>query len=653
MGMSMLHLRSIAAGLLLALLAPPLAGQDGVRVQDGKRFKEHTVVAGQTLYGISRHYAVPVSVLMEANPSAAEGLRVGQVVLVPQDAVNEKELRSAPSLRPDGELVHVVARKETLYGIAKRYGIEQAALIERNPALMEGLKAGMELVIPQGAAQGVPAAAARPAPDDTSRSHLVQAGETLFALCARFGVSIEAMREANGGLVDGLREGQVLTVPRPAQAVEAPPQDTTRADSARMHVVRSGETLYGLGRLYGVPVDAMLGANGGLPNGLNLGDSLRIPFADVQVVDTISRDNRYQIGLLLPLCLVQNDSIDGGEPTKPGLYSVTDISAQFLAGAQIAIDSMAGMGMNMDVHLYDVGENSSAWTRIVRDPSRRTMHLFLGPFHRGAVEILASTAPGSHIVCPVTQNSKLILGRRNVSRVTGGRTDIIRQMGKFVASRHAADNVILLRPDFPSEKEVQDQLQRAVQEVFDQTTVKYRDSVLVIRTGRRDGGSLWGSLVGDRHNVLLVPSEDVEFVSTLVRKLVPLAAQYKLVVYGMHSWTNMDVVSHADLDRVNLRVPVASYVFRQDPAVRAFERRFRARFATDAGPYAFLGFDVAFYYLKALKQEGPGFAERFDLVETKPLHMRFRMKRMGEENGFGNEGVVILELKDLVLRPVD
>ncbi|HMQ74934.1 MAG TPA: LysM peptidoglycan-binding domain-containing protein [Flavobacteriales bacterium] len=574
--------------LLVLLLTPALLAQE-VRVVDGKRYVVHTVVAGQTLYGISRHYAVPVADLTAANPAAAQGLSIGQVLLIPQDAVDRKELRSAPKFRATGELVHTVAKKETLFGIAQRYGVEQTALIERNPELVGGLKAGMELVIPPATSKEVPVIAAEPARADNSRSHLVLAGETLFSLGKRYGVTIEALKEANGGLAEGLKVGTYLRIP-------APPEPEP-------------------------------------------------------VLDTVRRPIRYQVGLLLPLCLDRNDSVHSADPDQQGLYTVTDIAGQFLAGARMAIDSMARTGMQLDVHLHDVGEDATTWGPVLRKGEMRTMDLFIGPFHRGAIDQLAAVVRDAHIVCPVPQSNKVILGHPQVSKVISGRPDLVQHMGRYAGTKHARENLILLRPDLPAEKELQDQLLRAVQAALAERTDRLRDSALVARPGKRDLGDLTGKLDLARLNVLLVPSEDVEFVSSLVTRLTPLVGKYRIAVFGMPAWSSMDVLEPGDLNKLDLHVPAATHIDRDAPAVRAFTERFRVEHGTDAGPYAFLGFDVTMYYLTCLKEEGMGFPDRFDLVATSPLHMGFRMRRMGIENGFGNESALMLEYRDLGVHP--
>lgn len=575
--------------LVLVLLLPPALLAQEVRVVDGKRYVVHTVVAGQTLYAISRHYAVPVADLTAANPAAAQGLSIGQVLLIPQDAVDRKELRSAPKFRATGELVHTVAKKETLFGIAQRYGVEQTALIERNPELVGGLKAGMELVIPPATSKEVPVIAAEPARADNSRSHLVVAGETLFSLGKRYGITVDALKEANGGLADGLKVGTYLRIP-------APPEPEP-------------------------------------------------------VLDTVRRPIRYQVGLLLPLCLDRNDSVHAADPDHKGLYAVTDIAGQFLAGARMAIDSMARRGMQLDVHLHDVGEDAATWGPVLRKGEMRTMDLFIGPFHRGAIDQLAAVVRDAHIVCPVPQSNKVILGHPQVSKVISGRPDLVQHMGRYAATKHARENLILLRPDLPAEKELQDQLHRAVQAALGERTDRLRDSVLVARPGKRDLGDLTGKLDLARLNVLLVPSEDVEFVSTLVTRLTPLVGKYRIVVFGMPGWSSMDVLEPGDLNKLDLHVPAATHIDRDAPAVRAFAERFRVEHGTDAGPYAFLGFDVTLYYLTCLMEEGMGFPDRFDLVATAPLHMGFRMRRMGIENGFSNESALMLEYRDMGVHP--
>jgi LysM repeat protein len=106
---------------------------------------------------------------------------------------------------------HVVQAGETAVGIAARYGIPLAQLVEANNLRSLSLTAGTRLVIPAP-------------PGQASLFHLVRRGEMLPLIAARYGVSVIDLMQANG-LVrpGGLYVGQRLVIPAP---VERPPMPT-------------------------------------------------------------------------------------------------------------------------------------------------------------------------------------------------------------------------------------------------------------------------------------------------------------------------------------------------------------------------------------------------------------------------------------------
>ncbi|HRH38706.1 MAG TPA: hypothetical protein PK760_10195, partial [Flavobacteriales bacterium] len=65
--------------------------------------------------------------------------------------------------------------------------------------------------------------------------------------------------------------------------------------------------------------------------------------------------------------------------------------------------------------------------------------------------------------------------------------------------------------------------------------------------------------------------------------------------------------------------------------------------------YALLGFDVTYYYVSALMEQGPRFMQGSMLPANDLLHMGFRLGRTGPENGFRNEHAIMLQQKDLQL----
>ena len=112
---------------------------------------------------------------------------------------------------------HVVQQGETAIGIAARYGVSLAQLVEANDLRDLNLRTGMQLLIP---AQ----------PGQAGAIHLVRRWETLPSIAARYGVSVVDIMLANGLARPGaLYVGQRLLIPPPADpsptpSPTAPPQ---------------------------------------------------------------------------------------------------------------------------------------------------------------------------------------------------------------------------------------------------------------------------------------------------------------------------------------------------------------------------------------------------------------------------------------------
>jgi LysM repeat protein/ABC-type branched-subunit amino acid transport system substrate-binding protein len=589
--MGMILRRSALAVVLILLLVPVLQAQE-TRTVDGRTYIVHTVEAGQTLYAISRSYAVPVDALLEANPGSAEGLSIGQELLVPRDAVLKKEARTAPILLRDGELQHTVAKRETLFGIARNYGVDINALLERNPELNAGLREGMVVVVPMANVVGQKESVVRPAVAEEWVEHVVLPGETLFGLGQRYGVAPERIRSANDGLPEGLKAGQVLRIPVEAGNVPIP--------SEVLPPMRVGGT--------------------------------------------------YKIALLLPFSVERNDSVLAAKPGRETrFHEATRIAAQFNAGAMLAFDSLKVLGLDAQVLVVDMGEEPRTWNAVLKRADLKDVDLFIGPFHRSAIEQLARSHPSAHIVCPVPQSNKVILGQPTVSKVTATRVDLIRHTARYVAQRHRGDNIIMLKPDIHADREAVDQMHRALNAAWSEQAGRSGDSVKVVPTGRRDVGKLTSSLKSDRLNVVVVPSEDVEFVTNLVAILRPMASKQQIAVVGLESWAAIETVSPLDLETLGFMFATATFFDVEDPGTQAFVQRFRERYKNDVDEYAMLGYDVTLFYGKALLGHGRNFPAKLPTLNERALHMDLRMSRTGPENGYRNEGAIMLKQQDLKL----
>lgn len=220
--------RSVLAVVLLTSVATPAAAGDDLIVQ-----------RGDTLWDIALKHGTTVDALVSLNGISNPSLiRIGQrIVLHPPSAPSSPPPAAPAPPAPPAPIIHVVQLDETLWGIAVQYGTTVPALVEANQISNPSLiRIGQTLAIPQLAPP--PPSAAEPAPPAPApiREHVVQAGETLWAISRLYGTTVEALVEANLlASPSFIRTGQRLVIPgalAPASAPAAVTNSSMPADMA-------------------------------------------------------------------------------------------------------------------------------------------------------------------------------------------------------------------------------------------------------------------------------------------------------------------------------------------------------------------------------------------------------------------------------------
>lgn len=170
--------------------------------------------------------------------------------------------------REDGSIVHVVGPGQSLWVIAARYEISLSQLLLYNNLQEDSLiTAGDELLIQLAEGQ-------EPPPTPTPRPfHVVREGETPWTIAAIYGLTLEEFYWLNQmtefDVIHAGNEVRVALMPG-----EAPPPTPT---PQLAHVVRSGDTLWGIANRYGLPLENLLAYNNLAQNAvLSIGQALLI-----------------------------------------------------------------------------------------------------------------------------------------------------------------------------------------------------------------------------------------------------------------------------------------------------------------------------------------------------------------------------------------
>ncbi|HET7649242.1 MAG TPA: LysM peptidoglycan-binding domain-containing protein [Gammaproteobacteria bacterium] len=209
---------------LLVPLDKQAAFQQGLAAMpphDRVQWATHRVRNGDTLGGIAHRYHTTLAVLRELNGIHGNMIYLHQTLLVPvaratlADAALDAEARVARLQNHDSAHVHHVRSGESLWTIARHYGVDVKQLAAWNRISVHSLlHVGQRLVIRSGSAH-FSMVSFEQGPDNTHRTiyYTVRQGDSLSSISSRFRVSVGEIAGWNNlDTGDYLQPGQRLTL---------------------------------------------------------------------------------------------------------------------------------------------------------------------------------------------------------------------------------------------------------------------------------------------------------------------------------------------------------------------------------------------------------------------------------------------------------
>ena len=221
--MTMKRVCATALLLLWSLCALAVQKSGTIVYINGSKFYVHTVQPGETLYGLSKAYEVGEKVILQHNPAAAQGLRAGESIKIPfvsdvPQPKSERKLRKTFDIHTvtQGETLYGISRK---YEIPIQTVIEDNPNLD--PV---HLRLGERILIRKKEIGSEDEAGTREQWEAYRNSlnsvaeegfayHIVKPGETFYSLSRRFGITEDRLGTLNGGLKPAdLKAGAIIKV---------------------------------------------------------------------------------------------------------------------------------------------------------------------------------------------------------------------------------------------------------------------------------------------------------------------------------------------------------------------------------------------------------------------------------------------------------
>ena len=619
------------------------------------KLNQHKITANETITSIASKYKTSVKEILELNPEAKNGIKIGNILLIPANKIIDAKLEK--NVAPK---THEVQLKETKYSISKLYSISIEDLENANPFLItNGLQTGqiLQLQIPKTKAGST--ASSKNQIITSVIYHVIAEQETKYSVSKKYNISIVALEQQNPEILNNFPVGFKLTIDskfKPilssspkiitvaADKIEKKKPDTTIDDSASnfKYTVKKGETLYSLAKLFGWTEQRLVAENPEIKNGvvegivINGSGILNTEFKSSinkyqDLSKTLSQNVKKELVLFLPFNVnkIENDTVNSiGERLKKDKF--LNLALDFYSGALMAIDSAKVLNINLNVRIYDSEEtkNSTSANQIVNSSNFKDADVIIGPFYQSNIEKVAESLSDKNtfLISPLSkENGKSFKNLMQSMPTTDATKNVM-----FDYMRTKNGNIIaIVDPKKISIKQYLD---------LNQTDIKM---VNLNDKGAFSADSIRKHFVKDRINYVVMESERTGVIFTTTTTMINSLKGYQLqlVILEPNETLDFDEIALSRLTKLKMMYPSTTYQNETNEA-KQFERSYKKKNKIYPNQYAVRGFDLVFDTMLRLNQSG-SFEDTINQNATQQIENKFDYGAK-PSGGYANNGISIL-----------
>lgn len=554
--------------------------------------------------------------------------------------------------------LHTVSKGQSLYSIASMYNVTMDEIIQLNPESKERIKAGESLKIPQKG-------------NNQRTFHTIQAGETLYQLTVRYGVTAQRICQANPGLsAQNFRIGQVIVIPSPEEAKDPSPthevpQPTTsqkepssgslKPNCRDMHRVQRKETIYSISKLYGITEEELIAANPELrEKKLKKGMFVCIPYAQSSTPGKTLNENQggnpqsnvelfrenqkksekfatIKAAVLLPF--MTDGSGNRDEQSR---------MVEFYEGFLMAADSLKQLGVSLDIHTYDTGKTIASANQVLNKSELKDMDIIFGPAYADQVKAVADFAEKNKIrlVVPFTSRSNEVFDNPYIYQVNTPQSYLFSEVYEHYLRKFPTANVIFLDAE-TGDNDKEDFIKGLKNELeAHQITFKELKGADITPEGMK---TVVDSL---RENVVIPTSgKNIPLIKILPQLIITTREHpnYNMKLFGYPEWQTYTYDHLSNFFELDTYFYSSFYTNNLFPNAIQFGSAYRKWYSKDMTntypKYGMLGFDIAFFFLKGLHQYGTDWEENMNRLHISPIQTGFKFERVNNWGGFINRKV--------------
>lgn len=517
--------------------------------------------------------------------------------------------------------IHKVLKGHTLYSISKAYGVDIETIIQANPSLSEGLKAGMLIYIPEPATSGDTA-------DATPQNN----------------VSVQAEQQAD----------------KPAQDRKT---DRQSGKKYKKYNIKWYETLDDVAVKFNVPTGAIIALNGiDTDSGKRIrtvlipdDEYLRTYREDGEhATDQADKDNELMTGAKSGIAATDenNDAWLTGEQPEPSSYfrhgthiislvmpfnatrttsGMNGYTADFYAGMLTAMADLKEEGKfsGFVLNVIDLSKYGSAW-ELVASNVLSGSELIIGPIAERDMQPIASYAKNERIpiVSPLDLKTASLVEDNPWFFLFPPQSDLAlsHQIDKIAASIRQADKPESVTVIYEQGYERSDMVVQTMSSLGAKG-IPFKTFKYDFLNGRGIDTVMIHAFDRNLVNRVIIPSMSEAFITDALRNLSLIKnSGIEIEVYGMSRWKSFETIELDYFHALDLRLAMSYYTDYNSPETIDFINKYTAAFHTEPTSFAFQGYDILTYFVDAMSKWGKNFPqaivnERKSLIQSDVLFL--------------------------------
>jgi len=644
-------------------------------VISGTEYYYYVAGSNESIYDIAAKLGVTKDYIIKNNPDAADGITNGMALHFP---VDEKKNGSGVTVQnQNGNTVHIVEQGETLYGLAKRYGVTVDELIAANPEADKGLKIGQRLSIPNvaepiastssttDANQQVRDAFGRNNANSSSQIAVptgsdpvyvtLQDGESIYSIAKQYNSTIEGIITANPGLKpDEYTSGAKVKIV-PNSALPFIYERMSRRNYK--YEVKRGETFASIAAANGITEKELKDANPDMKKAKKgktitlpkpyaervTGEMATIPMDELRgyyeprindIYDNLvvakRLENEVNIALVLPFQLHKS-----APPKQAYLYT------DFYKGFLLALDNAAQESQkHFNLKVYDTQHNLNVTDSILSLPELKTMNMIIAPSEPQQLARINNfgKANGVPVLNCFTTKNEDYLDNPYVYQVNTPTNELMHNVMRWFDEQFKGYHVIFLNASGDNDKEMFEHIRNHI------TGKKYNTTTI------NANSDLTYSDISNKMNpgtkyVFIPSSGDKNLIKRFIKSLKEVKSErfdcdLSLIAYPEYVLYLKDY--QTDLQDIDTYM-FSRFFNAKGYRTRDLESAYSANYSGEplkGEPYmALYGWDTGMYLLKSLGVDG---RIDEDTPQYEGVQTSFRWERGDNWRGFTNQAVEIV-----------